>query len=180
MYPQSVKSYFAIHEVVVLSGFTKYMLDYLARDGIFAPSGSAKGGRGRRRCYTYEDVVLLRALRTICAGKGKIRHLKESLVRFRKEVGPITPGQRLETLLVVRGDKLCTCGGGEGPIELLTGQLTLSFVVDLSMVSEAVAKCVVIDAESRKVVRLTPAAARKAEEERQRTWASVKRQRTAA
>src|SRR6266436_6107899 len=123
MRQQSVKSDFAIHEVVVLTGFTKYMLDYLARDKIFAPSQSTQGHRGRRRRYTYKDVVLLRALHAICAGKGKISHLRESLVSFRKRFGPITPGEKLERLLIVQGDKLCTYRVGEGPIELVTGQM---------------------------------------------------------
>jgi hypothetical protein len=174
---QTVKSHFAIHEVVVLTGFTKYMLDYLTRDNIFAPSQGTQAHRGRRRRYTYNDVVLLRALHAICAGKGKISHLRESLVSFRKRFGPITPGEKLESLLIVQGDKLCSYRAGEGSLELVTGQMALSFVVDLSPVSHAVAKCVVIDPESHKVVGLTPEAARKAEAERQRIWGPIKKRR---
>jgi DNA-binding transcriptional MerR regulator len=175
---QKVKSHFAIHEVVALTGFTKHMLDYLARENIFAPSAAGQlPERGRPRRYSYEDVVLLRALHAICAGKGKISHLKDSLAKFRKKMGPITPGQRLEKLLAVQGNKLCVYDGGESTVELVSGQLTLSFIVDLSMVTQAVADSVVLDATSRQVARLKPSVARRAEEIRQRIWTDIKERR---
>ena len=67
----TVKRTFFTHEAVVLTGFSKYMLDYLAREDIFRPSGRKEGISGSKREYSFEDVVLLRALKTICAGKGK-------------------------------------------------------------------------------------------------------------
>lgn len=174
-----VKSTFAIHEVVVLTGFTKYMLDYLAREDIFAPTGLVKGIRGVRRRYTYEDVVLLRALNAICAGKGKIRHLRDALVRFRATFGPMKPGQRLDRQLYVQGNELCAYTGAEGGRQLRSGQMTFSFVIDLSVVSQEVADCV--DVEPRTgTFRLNEMAAREAEEERQRLWSLVRTRRDRA
>lgn len=172
----NVKSSFAIHEVIVLTGFSKYMLDYLAREDIFKPTDTGVSGKGRRRRYSYADVVLLRALHTICAGKGKIRHLKESLVSFRKLAGPMVPGQRLDRFLVLQGDELCMHDGGSGATGLFTGQMTLSFVVDLAEVTQAIERCVVVDTRSRRVV-LVGTAALEAESERQRNWAPVKARR---
>jgi hypothetical protein len=175
---KSVKSYFAIHEVVVLTGFSKYMLDYLRREEIFAPSGKVEGRRGLRRCYAYEDVVLLRALSTICAGKGKIRHLKDALVEFRKEFGCLEPGQRLNKCLFVQGNELCVYTKAEGGRQLRSGQMTLSFVVDMAVVSQEIANCIVVDPSSREFA-LTRPIARKAEKERQRIWAPVRARREA-
>lgn len=176
MQRQNVKSSFAIHEVVVLTGFTKYMLDYLMREDIFSPSAPSASHRGLRRRYTYEDVVLLRALHVICAGKGKIRHLKEALMRFRTEFGRLVPGRRLDKQLFVQGDELCIYSPAEGGRQLRTGQLTLSFVIDMAVISGEIAKCVVVNPKSGQFA-LTPAVARKAEEERQRIWAPVKARR---
>ena len=134
----SVKSTFAIHEVVVLSGFSKHMLDYLAREDIVRPSSDGLAGKGRRRRYSYADVVVLRALHAICEGKGKIRHLADALAELRRELGPLQPGHRLEKLLFVNGDELCLRTGVETGRELRSGQLTLSFVVDLESVSQFV------------------------------------------
>lgn len=176
---QPVKSFFTIHEVVVLSGFSKYMLDYLAREEIFAPSGHCDGRRGMRRRYTYEDVVLLRALCSICAGKGKIRHLKEALLKFRAEFGPMKPGQRIDRQLFVHGNELCAYTGPESGRQIRSGQMTLSFVVDLSVVSQAVADCVVVK-PGIEGFALTKSAASKAEQERQRIWAPVRARRERA
>ena len=110
----TVKHTFLTHEVVVLTGFSKYMLDYLSREDIFRPSGRKEGGPGNRRKYTFEDVVLLRALKTICTGKGKIRHFARSLKNYRKTFGPLLPGQQIEKFLVVQGNSLCAYGCGEG------------------------------------------------------------------
>jgi DNA-binding transcriptional MerR regulator len=173
----NVKSSFAIHEVVVLTGFSKYMLDYLAREDIFRPTLSASSGRGTRRQYSYEDVVLLRALHTICVGKGKIRHLKESLAKFRETFGSIAPGQKLNKLLVVQGDQLCFFEQDSGATELVSGQMTLSFVIDMSAVCQTIADRVDVDPKSR-ALRLKAAAAHQAEQERQKVWGPIRTRRT--
>lgn len=172
----SVKSFFAVHEVVVLTGFTKHMLDYLAREEIFAPSGLSQGGRGVRRRYTYEDVVLLRALNAICAGKGRIRHLRAALLKFRGEFGPMNPGQRLDKQLFVQGDELCVFTKTEGVRQLRSGQFALGFVVDLSVISQDVANRVEVQSGSS-VFKLNAAAAREAEIVRQSIWRPMKEKR---
>lgn len=174
-----VKSTFLTHEVVVLTGFSKYMLDYLAREDIFCPSHRADGIQGNARRYSFEDVVLLRALKTICAGKGQIRHLTKSLRNYRRTFGPLKPGQRIEEFLVVQGNKLCAYDTGEGSIDLITGQRTLSFVVDLSVICREVARNLVVDTKSN-AVRLTTAARLKANSERERVWAPVRQRRAEA
>lgn len=172
----SVKSFFSIHEVVALTGFTKYMLDYLTRDGIFAPSDQGVGGKGVRRRYTYADVVLLRALFAICAKRGKVRHLKDALLTFREKFGAIKPGQRLDQQLFIQGDELCVYTEAEGGRQLRSGQFTFSFVLDLSVVSQEVAACVEVDRATGRF-RLTEMAAQRAETERQKIWQPVKQKR---
>lgn len=173
----AVKLTFAIHEVVVLSGFTKHMLDYLVREQIFLPSGQGATGRGRRRLYAYEDVVLLRALRAICHGKGKIRNLKASLVALRAAIGSMSHGQRIDKLLFVEGDELCLRTGLEGGRQLRTGQMTFGFFVDMRALSADLAEVVSIDRVTGKPV-LAPILAAKAEEERQRIWQPIKMRRS--
>lgn len=179
MRTESVKTHFAIHEVVVITGFTKYMLDYLAREEIFAPSVKAQGGRGLKRCYTYEDLVILRVLHRICASNGKIRHLKEALLKFRREFGPVKPGQKLDQHLFVQGKELCTFTRTEGGRQIRSGQMTFSFVIDLSIVTKEIAECVVVKPRTKGFV-LTAKVAERAEAERQRIWAPVKERRASA
>lgn len=173
-----VQSSFALHEVVVLTGFTKHMLDYLARENILAPNQAGQSGKGKRRRYSYEDVVLLGALHAICRGRGKVRFLKRSLEIFRSEAGPMVPGQRIDQLLVVEGDKLCIRDPSSHLGELASGQLAFSFIVDLRQVTEAIASCVDVDQLSG-IAKLNVATAEKAERVRQEIWASIKAKRMA-
>lgn len=175
MRPETVKSSFGLHEVVVLSGFSKHMLDYLRRDNIFGPSKGPAEGRGRRREYTFEDVVLLRALHGICEGKGRIRHLRPALAAFRAEFGPLRPGQRVTEHLVVQGDQLCVRTTA-GLRELRDGQMTFGFVVDLAAVAAHLAKCVEVTADGS--FRLQADVACKAEEVRQTAWAAARARRS--
>lgn len=170
-----VKASFAIHEVVVLTKFSRHMLNYLAREDILAPSLGGKR-RGVPRRYTYEDVVLLRALYSICSGKGKIRHLKTSLAKLRAEIGTIRPGTRLKDLLFVEGDELCIRTSPDVGRQLWNGQHTFSLVVDLNHASSAIADAISVDQQSG-LFSLKSAIAAEAERERQRSWVLIRARR---
>ncbi len=172
----TVKRTFVTHEAIVLTGFSKYMLDYLAREDIFHPSGKNAGAPGKKREYSFEDIVLLRALKAICTGKGKIRHFTQSLKNYRKTFGPLLPGQQVEKFLVVQGNSLCAYESGKAPLDLITGQCTLSFVVDLNMVVKDVERHIVIDRRTN-ALSLTKAARLKADAERERSWAPIRERR---
>jgi len=114
----------------------------------------------------------------ICTRKGRVRHLRQSLQRFRAEFGAIRPGQQLARTLFVDGDELAVYPPTEAARQLRSGQHIFSFVADLSVVSQEIAQSVVVDAAGR--FRLTTAMARKAEEERQRIWRPIKARREQA
>lgn len=175
----AIKRVFLTHEVVVLTGFSKYMLDYLAREDIFRPSGRKKTVPGKKREYTFEDVVLLRALKTICIGKGQIRHFTKSLKNYRKTFGPLLPGQNLEKFLVVQGNNLCAYDNAGEPFELISGQRTLTFVVDLKMVIKDIEQHIIIDQKTN-ALSLTKIAKQKADAERERSWAPIRSRRLRA
>lgn len=175
----NIKQVFLTHEVVVLTGFSKYMLDYLAREDIFHPSGRNDAIPGKRREYSFEDVVLLRALKTICAGKGQIRHFTQSLKNYRKTFGPLVPGQKLDKFLVVQGNSLCAYDSEKGAFDLISGQRTLSFVVNLAAIVKEIEHHVVRDKKTN-TLSLTKKAALKAEAERERNWAPIRTRRAKA
>lgn len=180
MNTNAVKATFAIHEVVVLTGFSKHMLDYLARERILCPAPDQNGvvaGRGRRRAYSFSDVVLLKALRSICMASGRIRHLREALQVLRDEIGPLTPGQRLDKMLFVDGDELCLRSGAAAGKQLRTGQLTFGFVVNLGALAQEIDKSVVCDHAAGKV-KLDSATSADAEAVRQYHWGRIRDRRS--
>jgi hypothetical protein len=173
----TVKASFAIHEVVVLTGFSKYMLDYLARERIFCPTPhqNEASGRGRRRAYSFSDVVLLKALRSICVANGRIRHLRDALQALRDEIGPLSPERRLDKMLFVEGAELCVRSGAEVGKQLRTGQLTFGFVVDLGALVREIGDAVICDHAGH--VKLGTLASTAAEAVRQSHWEPIRARR---
>lgn len=163
---------FRIHEAVALTGFSKYMLDYLAREKIFAPQEAAPS-RGKARQYSFADLVLLRALHHLCQDRGRVRHLREALKRFRDEFGSLAVGQKVRQLLFVQGNELCVRSAAEAGRELRTGQLTFSFMVDLERIVEEVSADLIVDS-STNVVKLRPSKAKEAEQIRQGIWSVIR------
>lgn len=174
-----VKTTFSIHEVVHLTGFSKYMLDYLDRDEIFVASIPRANVRGLKRQYSYADVVLLKGLHAICQGRGKVRFLKEDLRRFRDEFGPLSPGTRVDKKLFVLGDRLHVMTDEEGGRALLDGQLMLTLVVDLPALSGEIA-CQILPGPVPESFELTPEAEIAAEVVRQQILAPIRERRAAA
>jgi hypothetical protein len=171
MKPATVKDHFDTYETVVLTGFSKSMLDYLVRDRIFAPSLSTGPGVGRR--YTYADVVILRALKAVCAGTRRIKNLRKSMKTFRREFGALSPGMRLTDTLLVQGNQLCV-STAVGTMELDTGQYTLPLVIDLPGISQQIAESIRVDPKQPNLFCLEPKLAKKAEEERLKYWLPIK------
>lgn len=181
MKKQSIKKSFVIHEAAVLTGFSKYMLDYLAREKIFEASlpPIEERRRGKRREYNYEDVVLLRALRAICNGRGKIRNLKQALVAFRREFGQISPGQKIGRHLVVQGDELCVVTANGTMRQLRDGQMTLSLVVGLAEVRDEIDSQIDYDADTKSFTLKSKTAAA-AEAEKAKIWHPIAQRRLAS
>lgn len=179
MKKRQVKTTFSVHEVVHLTGFSKYMLDYLDRDEIFVASVPRACVRGLRRQYTYADVVLLKGLHAICQGRGKVRFLKEDLMRFRNEFGPLRPGMQVDKKLFVLGDRLHVLTEVEGGRALQDGQLTLTLVVDLPKLSKQIA-CQILPGPTPESFELTPEATAAAEVIRQRIWSPIRDRRASA
>lgn len=174
----SIKSTFAVHEVCALTGFSKYMLDYLVRDGIYAPSTTMSiRGRGVRRQYTYVDVVVLRALNHICKEAGRVRYLRPALEEVRRRYGGVRPGDRLDEMLVAY-DGTLHVRTNEGTLrDPITGQLAFSFFVDMAQVTKVLADKVIVVDRERSTFQLSQSTAEEAEIIRQKYWEKTRQKR---
>lgn len=77
---------YTVAEATRVCGFkTPHMLDYLHRTGIVRPSKSATPGRGRRRLYTFRDLVLLRSVNHLLRRGLPVRKLKLAIETMRKK-----------------------------------------------------------------------------------------------
>ena len=78
--------------------------------------------------------------------------------------------------MFVHGNELCVYTAADGGKQIRSGQMTFSFVIDLSEVSSEVAECIVVNRRTKEF-RLTNEAAGLAEDVRQKIWAPIKMRR---
>jgi DNA-binding transcriptional MerR regulator len=127
-----VRSDFISSELQALSGLGKHMVDYLCRHGLLTASGSKDRGFGKRRRFSFADVLLARTISklleagvSVLAMRAVLRHL----------------GQQLRTSAVpaLRDTRVAICNGkpylsepNKPPTDLLAGgQMVFSFTLDV-------------------------------------------------
>lgn len=130
-----------VRRAAALSGLTPYTVDYLCRSRTLVPSGSAiKPGRGKRRNYTFGDVVILRALAVLLKQGLSVYRLREALQHLRSRHPEITPKSLPGKFLVTDGIEVFFRRNGS--IENLNrrGQLAFGFVLELNRLRRDVMK----------------------------------------
>jgi len=79
---------FTTKEVVLLSGLTKTMLDYLVRTGIHIPSISGVCKKGQKRLYSFSDIIVLKTIKKLLEEGVSVKRLSDafnSLTKSDKE-----------------------------------------------------------------------------------------------
>ena len=136
----TVEDHFPTNRAAVLAGFnTGHMVDYLARTGVVVPSVRATPGRGRTRLYSFQDIVLLRALNRLLKKGIPVQRLKDAQKTycrlFERKKGRTLPARYLMT----DGERVLF-EEEPGKIVDLTdnGQMAFAFIVDLKPIIEEV------------------------------------------
>jgi DNA-binding transcriptional MerR regulator len=131
---QNVLDLFSIKEAVSLSGLRRPMLDYLCRTGIVVPSQPGQRGRGRRRLYSFGDVLLLKALARLLRAGVSAKRLKESFRNLGRRCSQIGPLTKISSYLVTDGERVYLRESAETLEDLSAGgQLSFAFVLELSL-----------------------------------------------
>jgi DNA-binding transcriptional MerR regulator len=124
---------FTVQQAVTLTGFrSPFMLDYLKRSGVVKPSHSADPGRGRRRYYSFGDLVVLRALGHLLERGIAVRRLKTAIDRLRLQFKHLDQDATITRYLFTDGKRVLLHDQPNGWIDLSSGgQYTFAFMVDL-------------------------------------------------
>lgn len=133
--------------VAQLCGFGSVaMLDYLERSGVFVPERRREKGKGRRRRYTFRDVLILKAIAAVLRNGASVASLKDALVglqriQFRAEETVLEDKAGPLRHLVVSGSRIYLCRSRDELVDLaMGGQMTFSFVIDLDQLHSQLAK----------------------------------------
>lgn len=128
-----------VDEAARLSGLSKHMLTYLGRTEILVPSGS-EPRRGRRRAYTFSDVIFLRVIAELLNKGIEVRRLREALSCARAETELwIDIRHSPHRYLVTDGKDLYVNRKGRLESKTVNGQFTFAFVLDLSSTHKFIA-----------------------------------------
>jgi DNA-binding transcriptional MerR regulator len=129
---------FPAGQAAKLSGLTLHMLNYLSRYEVVIASGSIERGRGKRRMYTYADVLLLRVLAQLLNQGVSVLGLRNELTAYRKRSGGL-PDISTGRYFVTNGYTVYL--QNRGRLEnLATGQQAFSFVLDMRPIREDLQK----------------------------------------
>lgn len=129
---------FDTRQAAILSGLPVTMIDYLCRTNIAVPSYPVERGRGRKRMYTFTDVVILRGIaKLLDAGVG-VSRLGRALNNLRKHHPEIISTSLPTPYIVTDGREVFLRRSDEVLETLATGQLAFGFVIEVARLMEEV------------------------------------------
>lgn len=128
-------------EVSRLAGFQKpWMLNHLEREEIFVPEVPRSRHHGKHRQYTFQDLVILRAINRMLELGARPKRIKTAIDTFKKACPEIIGDTSLFGFqvkfaaesghFVVTADEVLYCKNEEVIDLLKSGQLSFSFMIN--------------------------------------------------
>lgn len=115
---------FTTTEVAKLLNVSAAHLRSLDKARVVSPSGT----RGKKRVYTFQDLIALRATRELLARRVKIRDVAQAIGALRESLPRVT--RPLQQLRIVSDGRRVVVRAEDGAFEPVTGQMVLDFQVN--------------------------------------------------
>lgn len=129
-----------IRRAEACTGLSRAMLTYLAHQQIVRPSETKIPQRGRRRFYSFGDLILLRAIARLLEQGIEVKRLRTKLQRLQAEFNSQQEFATALKYLVTDGADVFTVEGKDAIANVLTGQLAFAFLLDLRQLNDEVTK----------------------------------------
>lgn len=120
---EPVTDLFTRREVAKLLGVPEAKLKSLDRASIVSPSGTL----GKKRAYTFQDLIALRATRELLAHDVKLRDVAKAVGALRQSLPRVT--RPLQELRIVSDGRRIVVKASDGAYEPVSGQMVLDFQV---------------------------------------------------
>ena len=119
-------------EVQQLSGLSKHMVDYLCRHGLLTVSGPRDRGYGRRRRFSFADILLARSIKELLDAGVSVLSMRAALIELRRQLHSDPPAVLRDRRIVISGGIPYLSRPDEPPSDLLArGQMAFSFVLEI-------------------------------------------------
>lgn len=121
--------------VANVTGATVRMIDHWARTGLIRPSGQDATGKGSRRRYTFQDIIVVRAILTLREGNCPLQKIRTA-IRFLQTNYPTTPVSQVlaKLTLLTDGQKVYLLTDERQLMEVVTRQLHITWAVPLGRI----------------------------------------------
>lgn len=120
---EPVSETFTVADVVRLLGLSPSRLRALERAGVVVPTAQ----KGKRRAYTFPDVIALRAARDLFGKHVKMREVADAVQNLKRALPKVT--RPLAELRIVSDGRRMVVKSAAGAFEPATGQMVLDFEV---------------------------------------------------
>jgi DNA-binding transcriptional MerR regulator len=116
-----------------------YMLDYLHRHDIVRPTLNSTPGKGKRRHYSFSDLVILRVIGTLLAQGLPVKNLKKAFLELGQRLPRLGGDIASKLYLVTDGKNVYWHKSREEIVDLTSsGQLAFAFILDARRVHNEV------------------------------------------
>jgi len=118
-----------------LTGATVRMIDHWVRTGLLRPSGREGSGKGSRRRYTFQDIIVLQAILSLREGHCPLQKIRTA-IRYLKAHYPDEPTFRAlaKLMLLTDGKKVYLLTDERELLDVMTGQLHITWAVPLGRI----------------------------------------------
>jgi DNA-binding transcriptional MerR regulator len=127
-----------IQKAETCTGLSRSMLTYLAHQQIVRPSETGSPKRGRRRLYSFADLILLRAIARLLEQGIEVKRLRRPLQKLQVEFNSQQEFATAIKYLVTDGVDVFTVQGEDAIANALTGQLAFAFLLDVRQLNDEV------------------------------------------
>jgi DNA-binding transcriptional MerR regulator len=136
----NVLDLYTVKQAARLSGLTVAMLNYLCRVGIATPAKPERAGHGRRRLYTFGEIVFLKVVARLLDAGISVKRLKESFGDLNEKLRKIGPVPKISGHLVTDGKRIYFQETSIKIEDLTSGQKCFAFLIELAPLQKEVAK----------------------------------------
>ena len=116
------------------------MIDYLERSGVFFPTKKRAKNRGKRRRYTFRDVLVLKTISVLLNNGASVANLKHALeglqrVKWSADETVLEDSAGALRHLIVSSQRIYFARSRDELLDLAAGgQLAFSFLIDLDAI----------------------------------------------
>jgi DNA-binding transcriptional MerR regulator len=122
---------FSTKELAKYSDLSAHMVAYLCRSGLLIPSKSIARKRGVPLRFSFQDVVLARAIRKLLAAGASITALKRALVTLRCKIAKKPTASLANLQVCIVGDAIIFPTSADELVDLAAnGQLAFHFILE--------------------------------------------------